>query len=206
MNDAAALHVEPRAEARQRSDGEHLVALDDAVVADLDAVLEHDPRGDDDRALAEPHAFADRCAGTAVRVAALVRGERPEGIRVGAQRLEEASIEPPFGLGQLEHGGQADALERDAGEEPGCVGRHIRLAATSRSTSSAVMKPSFSMDARSMPCSSASSTARRVAFAGPAGSAGAAFAGRANSAAASSASLSATSAMRPPSSTSSPCA
>ena len=99
--------------------------------------------------LAEPHAFADRRAGTAVRVAALVRGERPEGVRVGPQRLEEALVQPALGLRQLEHGGQADALERDAGEEP----RRRRprppppARRRARSTSSAVMKPSFSIDA-----------------------------------------------------------
>ena len=140
---------------------------------------------------------------TAVRVAALVGRERPEGLRVRAQRLEKAVVELPVGLRQLEHGGETHALERDAREELRRC-RHAACAATSRSTSSAVMKPSFSIDARSMPCSSASSTARRVAFAGPAGSA--APPSRASlSAAASSASLSATSAMRPPSSTSSPC-
>ena len=57
-----------------------------------------------------------------------------------------------------------------------------------------------------MPCSSASSTARRVAFAGPAGSAARSLRGLRLVGAASSASLSATTAMRLPSSTSSPCA
>ena len=110
----AALHVEPWAEARQRPDCEHLVALDVAVVTDLDAVLEHDSRGDDDRALAEPHAVPDRRAVAAIGVAALVGGERSEGVRIGAQRLEETLVELPFGLRQLEQRGQAHALERDA--------------------------------------------------------------------------------------------
>ena len=147
---------------------------------------------------------------TAVRVAALVRGERPEGVRVGAQRLEEAPRRAALrSSGSSSTRGQAHALERDAREEPGVAAAtsSAARAATSRSTSSAVMKPSFSIDARSMPCSSASSTARRVAFGGPGRLGRRRLRGlRARSAAASSASLSATSAMRLPSSTSSPCA
>ena len=50
---AAALGVEPRAEARQRAHRKHLVALHDAVVPDVDPVLDHDPGSNDDCPLAE---------------------------------------------------------------------------------------------------------------------------------------------------------
>ncbi len=71
-----------------------LVAVDDAVVADLDAVLEHDPRArrrSCARRAARPRR-STRLRGD-TRRELLVRGERPEGIRVGAERLEEAPIE-----------------------------------------------------------------------------------------------------------------
>ena len=118
---AAALHVEPRAEARQRADGEHLVALDDAVVPDLDAVLEHDPRRDDDRALAEPHAFADRGAGTAISVAALVRGERAERVGVGRSDSRKLSSSRPSASGSSSTAGRVTPSSEMPAKSPGAA-------------------------------------------------------------------------------------
>src|SRR4029453_15046790 len=83
-----------------------------------DAGLEHDPRRDEDRSLAEPHAVADRRAVSPVGIAALLRRERAERIGIRSQRLEELFVELSFRLGQLELRWKAHAVERDAREEP----------------------------------------------------------------------------------------
>ena len=175
---AAAAELEVRAERGELADRDDLLADDGRAGPEPHAVLERRSaarRRATPRRGRRPRRSARRRRGACDL---LVRGERAERVGVRAERLEERGVERPVVSVGVERGGKRDALGREPREHRlglRRLGRLARARSTS-STSFSVMNPRFSIAERSMPCSSASSTAFRVALRSPAAGFGAGFA------------------------------
>ena len=162
---APAENLQIRAELARFSDCDDLLAPDRRPRADLDTVLDDDLRRRYQRALAEDDARADLGAVLPQDRDLLVGRQEAERIRVRAETLEEAGVECACALIQIERGGQAHVLGRETGERGPASGEAVAFwRAISSSTSFSVMKPRFSIAARSTPWRSASSAALRVAL------------------------------------------
>ena len=143
------------------------LADDGGAWAEPDAVLDHDARRDDERC---PHrAPRPRRSGPPRRAAprpsrpTAARGRRPGR---ASSRKAGSRARPPH---PVERGRERDAVGRDSGEDRACRrGAAALRAAMTASTSFSVMNPRLSISARSTPCSSARSSALRVACRSPA--------------------------------------
>ncbi len=173
---APAAKLEIGAELRELADRDDLLAEHGRTRAEPHAVLDHDPRRDDERAVAEVDAVADR-------------GRRPRGARRPSRPDESArnaswssaarnagSSAPVASSSSNVAGSDTPSVDTPARTELGrrCCRRLLRVRSAA-STSFSVMKPRLSISARSMPWSSASSTALRVALRSPAAGFGAGF-------------------------------
>ena len=141
---------------RELPDRDDLLAPDRRARAELDAVLEDDPRSDDERAVAEDD------------VPSPIDGARPRGsastfssddsarnvVRIGAKRLEECADRARRRSSSRSNvaGSVTPSVETPA--SAGVAAGPAAAACCARSaasTSFSVMKPRFSIDARSMP-------------------------------------------------------
>ena len=172
---------------------------------DRNAGLDDDLWSDDVRAEPEHDAVADLRAGPAVGIDLLVRRQRAERLGIRAQRLEEALVQAAHALVELEDAGSVTPAVETPARAGVVEGPAVAAAcAIAASTSFSVMKPRFSIEPRSMPWRSASSTALFVALRSAAFASTSGFGSRRASAASTSSATSATSAIVFPSSTSSP--